>query len=258
MPVITTKTPANSALQYRSANPMAQSSSLTKLASGSRTARALDDAISSSFGKAYDVQLSSDINASEASSTLQVADGGLADATDILHKMETLATWSASGPFADFQRQGSLQEQIDQLTKDLTSIAEGTRYGGQSLLTNSDTRSFNVGANQTVSFAFADVSAAGLSVDKLDVSSRQSAEEALKSINSAIDRISGLRSYVGAKRGELDSLRESTPTTMGNTAATNPASGNAVTSSPKVKQQAATAQLTQANQMPQNILNILG
>ena len=251
---------ANSALQYLTSNSLTKLREVTKLVSGSRIAKESNDAVGLAVGPAYNVQLSSSAkNASEASAILQVADGGLAKISDVLQRMKSLATQSASGTVNDAER-GYIQQEFGELTKEITSVADATRYNNQSLLNNSDTRSFNIGTNQndTISITLADVSAAGLDVDRLNSSSQQSSEDALEGIKSAIEQIKGLRAYVGAKTSAVDFGDVSNSTMQGNTAAANPASGNASISSPKVINQAAVARLAQANQMPQNILGLLG
>src|ERR1700755_3075349 len=105
MPVISTNTAANTALRYLNQNAADQSSALSKLASGSNITKASDDAA----GLAIGTQLASDVsvlgqaqvNASQASSILQIADGGLSSISDILTRMKTLATEAASGNVTD-------------------------------------------------------------------------------------------------------------------------------------------------------------
>jgi flagellin len=80
MPVISTNIAANSAVRYLNINSQDQTSSLSKLASGSRISQASDDAA----GLAISTRISSDItaltqaatNASHGISVLQTADGG--------------------------------------------------------------------------------------------------------------------------------------------------------------------------------------
>src|SRR3546814_16720436 len=100
MPVVTTNTAANSALRFLNQNSAAASSSVSKLSSGSRIVKASDDAA----GLAVSTRLRSDvsvlkqasINASQGSSVLQVADGGLARIGDVLQRMKSLAAQSLS------------------------------------------------------------------------------------------------------------------------------------------------------------------
>src|SRR5258708_13550464 len=124
MPVISTNTAANTALRYLNNNASEQSSALSKLASGSNITKASDDAA----GLAIGTQLKSDVavlsqastNASQASSILQVADGGLSVISDILQRMKSLATDAASGNVTDQQRSNHINTDYNHLPTDIT------------------------------------------------------------------------------------------------------------------------------------------
>lgn len=137
MPVISTNTAANSAVRYLNINASEQSSSLSKLASGSRITQASDDAA----GLAISTRISSDVatlnqaatNASHAVSVLQTADGGASNISDILERMKTLATQSASGTVTDDERE-YIDAEFQELIEQIDTIATGTRFNGESLL----------------------------------------------------------------------------------------------------------------------------
>lgn len=137
MPVIATNTAANSALRYLNKNSDEVSSITSKLASGSRITKASDDAA----GLAIGTRIQSDVtvlsqaatNASQASSILQTADGGLSNIGDILQRMKSLATQSDSGSVTDSERT-YINAEFQQLLEEVDSIASGTRYNGKSLL----------------------------------------------------------------------------------------------------------------------------
>lgn len=140
MPVISTNTAANTAVRYLNKNSSDQSESLAKLASGSSITKASDDAA----GLAIATKISSDVAALEQASTnsshgisvLQTADGGAANVSDILERMKTLASQSASGTVTDTER-AYIQAEFEQLQEEIDGIAESTRYNGQSLLDGS-------------------------------------------------------------------------------------------------------------------------
>jgi flagellin len=153
MPVISTNTAANTAIRYLNANAAAQSDALTKLASGSNITKASDDAA----GLAISTKLSSDIttlnqaatNASQSVSVLQAADGGASNISDILQRMKSLATESASGTVTDSDRT-YINAEFQQLTKQVDTIASGTRYNGQSLLDGSSAFSSSTGGTSVM------------------------------------------------------------------------------------------------------------
>lgn len=137
MPVISTNTAANSAVRYLNINAAEQSESLSKLASGSRITQASDDAA----GLAISTRISSDVttltqaatNASHGVSVLQTADGGASNISDILERMKSLATESASGTVTDDDRT-YINAEFQELVDEVDTIATGTRYNGESLL----------------------------------------------------------------------------------------------------------------------------
>lgn len=157
MPVISTNIAANSAVRYLNINSQDQTSSLSKLASGSRISQASDDAA----GLAISTRISSDIttlnqaatNASHGVSVLQTADGGASNISDILQRMKALASQSASGTVTDNER-AYINAEFSQLADEIDGIATSTRYNGQSLLDGSS--AFATGVNVMVGSDAAD------------------------------------------------------------------------------------------------------
>jgi len=137
MPVISTNLAANSAVRYLNINSASQTSSLSKLASGSRIVQASDDAA----GLAISTKISSDVtalnqaatNASHGISVLQTADGGASNISDILQRMKALASQASSGTVTDNER-AYIDAEFQQLIDEVDAISVGTRYNGQSLL----------------------------------------------------------------------------------------------------------------------------
>lgn len=137
MPVISTNIAANSAVRYLNINSAEQTSSLSKLASGSRITQASDDAA----GLAISTRISSDVtaltqaatNSSHGVSVLQTADGGASNISDILQRMKALASESSSGTVTDNER-AYIDAEFSQLADEVDGIATSTRYNGDSLL----------------------------------------------------------------------------------------------------------------------------
>jgi len=157
MPVISTNLAANSAVRYLNINSMSQTSSLSKLASGSRITQASDDAA----GLAISTKISSDVtalnqaatNASHGISVLQTADGGASNISDILQRMKALASQASSGTVTDNERV-YIDAEFQQLIQEVDAISVGTRYNGQSLLDG--TSAFAAGINVMVGSDAAD------------------------------------------------------------------------------------------------------
>jgi flagellin len=279
VPAISTNIAANSAVRYLNINSNQETSSLSKLSSGSKITSASDDAA----GLAISTRISSDIttlqqaatNTAQATSILQTADGGASNISDILARMKSLATESASGTTV-----GSSSTYIDsefqQLKGEIDSIATGTRYSGQSLLDSSSTNNFTsasgvsvlvgTSGSDTISIKLQSLTASVLGLTTaIAVSSSSLATTALTVIDSAIDTVSKARADIGAQESRFNFSSDSISTQTQNLQSANSAikdvdiaSEQAKLSSAEVKTQAAVAAESAANQMPQYLLKLLG
>ncbi|GKQ52750.1 flagellin [Bradyrhizobium sp. i1.8.4] len=274
MPAISTNTAANSAVRYLNINSMQETSALSKLSSGSRITSASDDAA----GLAISTRISSDIttlqqaatNAAQATSILQTADGGASNISDILARMKSLASESASGTVADSSR-AYINSEFTQLKGEIDSIASGTRYSSQSLLDGSSVFSSGVSvlvgstSADTITITLTSLTASSLGVTSLDVSSLSSATSAMSALDSAIDTVSSARAEIGAQESRFNFSADSISTQTQNLQSANSAikdvdiaAEQATLSSAEVKTQAAVSAETAANQMPQYLLKLLG
>lgn len=273
MPVISTNTASNSALRYLNINSENQSSSVSKIASGSRITKASDDAA----GLAVGTSLTSDItvlkqaatNASHGSSILQAADGGMSTISDIVQRMRSLATQAQSGSVTDTERD-YLDAEFQQLIEEIDGIASGTRFNDDPLMDGTGNWAagidFRVGTESTdvINVAISDVSSTGLGVNALDVGTSATAAAALTALDTAVESLSSARADVGAliSRFEFrgDMLATSIETTEAAQSAimdVDVAAEQAELASTKVLTQAAIAVMSQANSMPENLLSLL-
>ncbi|HVX77507.1 MAG TPA: flagellin [Bradyrhizobium sp.] len=273
MPVISTNTAANSAVYYLNVNSNQESQALSELSSGSRIVNASDDAA----GLAISTRIESDVsvleqaatNSSHAVSVLQTADGGASNISDILTQMKSLASEAASGTESDSDR-AYINDEFQQLSQEIDSIASGTRYNDESLLDG--TSSFASGvtvmvgssASDTITVTLSNLSASSLGVSSLDVSSQADANTALTQLDSAIDTVSAARAEIGAQESRFNFSSNDVQTNEQNLESANSAitdvdvaSEESVLSSAEVKTQAAVAAAAQANKMPQYLLNLL-
>ena len=154
---------------------------MAKLASGSNINKASDDAaglaISTKIGTDVAALEQASTNASHGISVLQTADGGASNIADIVERMKTLASQSASGTVTNKERT-YIQAEFSQLKDEIGGITESTRYNGQSLLDGSS--DFSVDDTKTAAVATAGKSAvstgsamslytAGSSPEKADI-----------------------------------------------------------------------------------------
>ena len=274
MPAISTNTAANSAVRYLNINSAQESSALAKLSSGSRITSASDDAA----GLAISTRISSDVttlqqaatNASQATAILQTADGGASNISDILARMKSLASESASGTTTDSSR-AYINSEFSQLTSEIDSIATGTRYSSQSLLDGSSVFSSGVSVlvgssgSDTIPITLTSLTSSSLGVTSLDVSSLSDAASALDTLDTAIDTVSAARASIGAQESRFNFSSDSISTQTQNLQSANSAikdvdiaAEQATLSSAEVKTQAAVSAESAANQMPQYLLKLLG
>jgi flagellin len=277
MPAITTNIAANSAVYYLNINSQQETSALSKLSSGSRIVAASDDAA----GLAISTRISSDIttlqqaatNAAQATSILQTADGGASNISDILARMKSLASESASGTTVS-PSNGFIDAEFQNLVGEIDSIAHGTRYSGQALLDGSS--AFSSGVTVLVGSASTDTIGITLSsltttalfagvTPAINVASQPAAAAALDTLDSAITTVSTVRAQIGAQESRFNFSANSIATQTQFLQAANSAikdvdvaAEQAALSSAEVKTQAAVAAETAANQMPQFLLKLLG
>ncbi|MDD9912139.1 MAG: flagellin [Alphaproteobacteria bacterium] len=110
---------------------------MSKLSSGERVFSAAEDAAALGVGAGMKVEVaalrSAMLNTSTASSLLQVAEGALAQVTDILQRMKTLASQASSGQYSDVER-NMVDAEFTKLRDEIDRIAADTSFGGQDLL----------------------------------------------------------------------------------------------------------------------------
>lgn len=123
------------------------SSSLAKLSSGRRVLSAKDDAASLAIGSRLNAEVQAQkqarVNAIQASSMLQIADGAMAMVDSILVRMKTLAVQSGSGQLSDTERT-LLDTEYQALLSEVDRIAADTEFNGVSMVNGSTSTTTSV------------------------------------------------------------------------------------------------------------------
>ncbi|WP_298802611.1 flagellin [uncultured Pseudokineococcus sp.] len=255
------------------------SSSLEKLSSGLRINRAADDAA----GLAISEGLRSQVgglkvavrNAQDGISVVQTAEGALSTSTSILQRMRDLTVQSANSGGLNASAKGNIQKEVDQLAEELTRISTTTKFNGKNLLDGTYNGAFQVGANGGEQIAVritanADpatntaLSAAGLGVGALNVTTDAGSTAALTAIDAAIGTVSTTRADLGAKQNRLEMTIKNLNVSVENLSAsesrirdTDMAAEMVSFTKSQILSQAGTAMLAQANQMGQGVLSLL-
>jgi len=197
------------------------SKNMEKLSSGLRINRAGDDAAGLAIsekmrGQIRGLEMASK-NSQDGISLIQTAEGALNETHAILQRMRELAVQAANDTNVTADRQ-AIQDEANQLAKELNRIANTTEFNTQKLLNNAGGKDFvfQVGANenQTITVNISDMTAStGLSVataddesaDAIDISSTNAAATAaITTIDTAIELVSTERAKLGAYQNRLE------------------------------------------------------
>ena len=114
--------------------------SLAKLSSGTRVVSARDDAASLAIGSRLNAEVAAlrqaSVNAGQAISMLQIADGAMSKVQDILVRMKTLAVQAGSGQLSNTER-SMLNTEYTSLLEEVERISRDTEFNGNQLINGS-------------------------------------------------------------------------------------------------------------------------
>lgn len=248
---------------------------MEKLSSGLRINRAGDDAA----GLAISEKMRSQIrgldmaskNAQDGISLIQTAEGALNETHSILQRMSELATQAANDTNTTSDR-AELQKEMDQLSSEVTRISTDTEFNTKKLLDGTATDlTFQIGANegQTMKLSINKMDSESLAVGTatagIDIStSADAASTALTTIKTAIDTVSSERAKLGAVQNRLEHTINNLGTSSENLTSAESrirdvdmASEMMEYTKNNILTQASQAMLAQANQQPQQVLQLL-
>jgi flagellin len=209
------------------------SGSLEKLSSGKRINRAGDDAAGLATSESLRANMrgirQASRNASDGISLVQVAEGGLNETTNILIRLRELAIQGASDSVGPTEK-GYLDEEYQQLVKEVDRISRTTRFNGQDLLTgvaDTETMDFQVGPTgediSRIKFdatrANATIGGDGINIDGTLVAKKDKAQIALTHIDKALQKVSGIRAGFGAMQSRFQSAINNSRVAVENQAA---------------------------------------
>lgn len=260
---------ARNALNKLSVNAFNQSKAMEKLSSGLRINRASDDAAGLSISEKMRSQIrglqQASRNSQDGISLLQTGEGAAGGTQEVLQRMRELAVQSANGTYISEDRD-QIQKEFQQLKSEITRIGEQTQFNKQNLLKSAKTITFQVGANsgQVIAIDLKDIRATALKINDATISTQQGASGAITSISEAIQDVSKLRADMGAVQNRLELSIRATDNTAENLQSAESrirdvdmAKEMTILSKENILTQAAQAMLAQANQQPQQILQLL-
>ena len=273
---INTNTTSLAAQRTLGVNNAKQAKSLGKLSSGTRIVRSADDAAGLAISEKLKAQVrgqnQAERNANDGISLIQTAEGGLSEVGNILIRMRELSVQSASDTVGDSERSFTDLE-YQNLKQEIERISQVTEFNGKKLLDGQgESYDFQIGINNDdfqdrIKFDTEKLGAgiAQLGVDELEVSSKVGAQDALASLDQAIQKVSGQRAELGAKQNRLQSTVQNLQVSSENLNAANSrirdtdyAAETAKNAKLNILNAAGTSVLAQSNAQGQNALQLIG
>ncbi|AIZ59819.1 flagellin Hag [Bacillus sp. FSL R5-0432] len=273
-------------LNRLSANNGASQKNMEKLSSGLKINRAGDDAAGLAISEKMRGQIRglemATKNAQDGISLIQIAEGALTETHSILQRVRELVVQAGNTGTQDDTDLGAIQDEIKALVEevggqtDSKGIADRTQFNGKNLLDGSfatDKITFQIGANSGQqlsvnidSMKAADLGSATVKISAIDVTdfATTSFDNQLDGVDAAINQVSTQRSKLGAVQNRL----EHTINNLGASGENLTAAESRIRDVDMAKEmseftknnilsQASQAMLAQANQQPQNVLQLL-
>lgn len=240
-------------------NTSAAGKSMEKLSSGLRINRAADDAAGLSISEKMRSQIrgltQAQRNAQDGESLIQTAEGALNEVSDMLVRMKELAVEKANKGTYSSNDTANIDLEMTDLVTEITNIKTGTTFNGKVVLNSAATIAID-DKSATINIASASVNLA----KAVALTSTSSAA----SIDAAIDDVNKQRATFGAQQNQLEHVVNNLGTTTENLQASESrirdvdmASEMVNYSKLNILTQAAQAMIAQANQQPQNVLQLL-
>lgn len=283
---INTNSASLTAQKNLSGSGISLNNSIARLSSGLRVNSAKDDAAGLAIAERMNAQIKGfDVatrNANDGISLLQVADGAMGKISDNLQRMRELAVQSKNGTLNTTDRL-NLNREFTELSNEVDRITTGTTFNGNATFAAANkVLSFQVGTGNatgdTLSLNLTDDGLAGgndlttvltngaasIQANLGNVDTVANATTAITNIDAAIDNITGIRAVVGAGQSRLEQVAAfaeisstNLNTARGRIMDADFAKETASLTRSQILQQAGTAMLAQANQLPNNVLSLL-
>lgn len=249
--------------------------STEKLSSGYKINRAADDAAGLSISEKMRNQIrglnkASD-NAQDGISLVQTAEGALNEVHSMLQRMSELSVQAANGT-NDATDRSSINDEVQQLKTEIQRVGSTTQFNKMNILDGTFSTGANkllqvgANANQTIQIdidALKSVVGSSLNTN-LTTATATNAQSAITVVQNSIEKLSKLRSKLGAVQNRLehtvanlDNISENTQSSESRIRDTDMAEEMVQYSKNNILQQAGQSMLAQANQANQGVLSLL-
>ena len=263
--MINTNVVSMNAQRNLAASQSSLATSMERLSSGLRVNSAKDDAAGLAIADRMNAQVRGITvairNANDGISLSQTAEGALSTMTDALQRMRELAVQAQNGTNSTSDR-ANLDTEYQQLSAEITRIAAQTKFNGTAIIGGgAGAQVFQVGANNGDTLT---VTTTAVTTVAGDVTTAANASTALAAIDAKLDAITTNRATYGAAINRfgfaisnLGITSENQTASRGRIMDADFAAETANLSRSQILQQAGTAMVAQANQMPQSVLALL-
>ena len=260
-------------------------SSMQRLSSGLRVNSAKDDAAGLAIAERMNAQVRgmsvAARNANDGISLAQTAEGALGKVSDSFQRMRELAVQSANATNSASDKD-SLDKEFGELAKEVQRVLGGTTFNGRRLMgSQAGAQTFQVGANtsspDSINIITTDMTAdasvtavagtdpSGTGRALIDASaSAGTIQGVIGNIDTALDTVNAQRATLGASQSRFDAVIGNLQISIENQTAarsriidTDFAAETARLSRANILQQAGNAMVAQANQLPQQVLQLL-
>ncbi|MBK7615500.1 MAG: flagellin FliC [Vitreoscilla sp.] len=253
--------------------------SMQRLSSGLRVNSAKDDAAGLAIAERMNAQVRgmnvAIRNANDGISLAQTAEGSLSKVGDNLQRMRELAVQARNATNSSSDRD-SLNKEFAQLQAEITRVLGGTTFNGKHIMgADATTLTFQIGANTTIDDEI-NVTTANMSqASEITVVTATTASigaaassgaiaTVINDIDAALNAVNDTRATFGATQSRFDAIISNLQQGVENQAAARSrimdadyAQETANLSRSQILQQAGTAMVAQANQLPQQVLKLL-
>ena len=246
--------------------------SVERLSSGLRINRAKDDAAGLGIANALTQQINGANqgikNLNDGISIVQTAEGAIAAASEMAQRVLTLATQGSNGSMASDQTT-AIKAEMTVLLNSITSIQSRTKFSGTTLLNGAaiTIQSSNVSGDTITiddTLALRTIGTASLATTLSTAVTSGTFGAMISAATTYITALDTQRAKLGALQNQMEYAVSNVTEMASNLSAarsrvidTDYASETASLTKGQILQQAATAMLAQANQMPNVILSLL-
>lgn len=266
--IVNTNTKALVAHQAQAVNQRVVDSAMGQLSTGRRINSAADDAAGIAISARMAAQASSlgqaVRNANDGVSMLQTADGAAQAVSDMFHRMKELTVQYLNDTNSSAQK-GYIADEFSGLAARMRDVITQTKWNGHSVLTMGGSVNFAVGSESgdTHSVSFTQFSAGAINTGA-NLTLTANSATALASIQSALEAVGSARAQWGAGMNVLAYRADNASNVAMNLDVSRSRVGDADYAQAtadlaraQIVQQAGTAMLSQANQLPYMVMALL-